>query len=109
MSEYMPVDYTTIQPSRDGEGHWYVQHGTYGSGVLEGQPFAQKAEWFKTLEEAVAKYPDAEVVDHEIKAYPVVPTYEHVDEDFAGEIWADYDDITVWEIEEDYRHGGGIW
>jgi hypothetical protein len=64
----MPFDDFTIEPEPEGEGVVVYGHGTYGrESVLEGQPRRAYLDRFDTVEEALAQFPKASVLEHSTK------------------------------------------
>ncbi len=60
----MPKVERTIEPAKYGNGYTVYEWGIYeSSSVLAGQTKKQYVDGFDTIEEAQAKYPDAEASD----------------------------------------------
>lgn len=57
-----PKSYTTIEPSKEGDGFHVYEYGTYEpTSILAGKERKTFVDSFHTVEEAQAKYPDASV------------------------------------------------
>jgi hypothetical protein len=92
--EKSKFDSVTIEP--DGDGGWDVYgHGVYPrSSVLAGHPKRNYLEAFKTLDEAVSKYPSADRLDHstKVQANPMSDSAPGwFDPTYAGEVWGEED------------------
>lgn len=92
MNEY------TIEPTVDGAFEVY-EHGTYPkSSVLAGCPRRSFMDWFRTMEAAKEKFPDAEVLEGSSKMdgynsgdlMPSEPP-SWFDPADAGEVWGEDD------------------
>ena len=91
----MNIDQVKVETIYKNENDWEACGWlTYGRGsVLEGQSQEVPVCWFDTLEEAKAKYPKAEVVDHPRGrlSQPMLPNGapDWFDPADAGERWSD--------------------
>lgn len=91
----MNNDQVKVETIYKNENNWEACGWlTYGRGsVLEGQSQEVPVDWFDTLEEAKAKYPKAEVVDHprDRLSRPMLPDSapDWFDPADAGERWSD--------------------
>lgn len=93
------LDRKTIEPGNSCGGYSVYGHGTYQrSSVLAGRPKRVFLDNFRTVEEAQAAYPDAEVIDgsSRVEGYnagdllPQSPP-SWFDPTYAGEVWHEDD------------------